>query len=137
VTSGRIGKHRWCRLHDPIYGYEHFAFVGPHANLESVFKRVLPASYMKAIGDGFKDDSDGRCVRRQVSTATSPNITFNVLWVNTDKSDDVLACLVHEMVHAATFTLDYVGVKADWVNDEPLTYYVMWLFKHMKRGLKL
>lgn len=44
-----------------------------------------------------------------------------VIWIR--RADD-LGSLAHECVHAANFTLQLRGVKADFDNDEPLAYLV-------------
>lgn len=44
-----------------------------------------------------------------------------VIWV---KGKEDFSTLAHECVHAAGKALKFKGVKADWDNDEPLTYLV-------------
>lgn len=50
-----------------------------------------------------------------------------IIWV--EKSENYLEILCHECVHAACFTLQWCGVKADFKNDESLAYLCELLFK--------
>lgn len=37
--------------------------------------------------------------------------------------------IAHEAIHAAGYICDYVGIQADWENDEAFTYLVAWIIK--------
>lgn len=44
--------------------------------------------------------------------------------------------IAHESLHAANFILDYVGVKADYDNDEPQAYLLEWIVNQSTEFLK-
>lgn len=60
-----------------------------------------------------------------------------VIWMkNKDRSNENLTTLHHECIHAASYLLSSRGVKADFDNDEPLTYMSQFIFSKCVKHLK-
>ena len=137
MTRGRSHGHRWTRVHDPIYRIEHWVFVGPHATLAKAMAAVLPATVRAAVGDGMDDEAAGRCCGRQPKPVRPGAPYCTVSMVNETTSAEIEDTFLHEMIHATTMTMKYVGVEASWSDDEAFTYYLTWLVREVRKGLRV
>lgn len=57
---------------------------------------------------------------------------YGVLIVFRELDDDLggsvlVSYVAHESLHATSFVSQALGIKADWLNDEPLAYMIGWI----------
>lgn len=138
MTSGRIGKHRWCRFDDPIFRARHYLLYGPHATARETAKAVMQRGEFDLIADvEFTADCFGRAIGRAAKNGErDPYLT--VVHV-APHSTTLAACstLVHEVGHAVDYVLSARGVKYEPFHSEPWRFYQEALYECGRRGLKL
>lgn len=66
------------------------------------------------------------------------------IWLRDLTANEDIGCLVHECIHASTFTLGFRGIEVSSKNDEAHAYLAQWIFdscyplalKHAKKKKK-
>lgn len=79
-------------------------------------------------GNKFKDEEGYYGIAYR--TKRGDNDKGGVLIRFADNKDSMSSWnMLHEVMHAAAMICDYVGIKADWDNDEAFVYLATWIMK--------
>lgn len=80
-------------------------------------------------GDKFKQEEGYYGITDRVLQEI-PKTKGGVLIRFADKNEAMSSWnIAHEAIHAAGFMCQYVGIEADWSNDEAFAYLVTWIVK--------
>lgn len=80
-----------------------------------------------ANGNRFEDE-DGYC-GITYRTADKEDVGGVLIRFANNKEAMTPWNIAHEAIHAAGYICNYVGIEADWKNDEAFTYLVTWIIK--------
>jgi hypothetical protein len=106
-------------FHNDLYNHDYYFFVENTKEQYETFIRKTDPSYSANFVGAY-----GYCTN-------IGNKTF--IWLKTRRA---LGALVHECIHAASYTLIDRGIKIDPRNDEPLAYLSQWVFRKCYDRLK-
>lgn len=132
MTSGRIGKHRWCRFDDPIYYGYILGIYGPSEGVAAMTKRLVPPAYRSLLSDVVDETNAGNAV----ALGASGQAVVSVVTI-APTGHNALVALAHETFHASTNVLHNAGLRLCDETQEAFAYHFSWMFDTLRRGLKL